>query len=117
MASSNATSTTVWAIEHLATKERLGCRDRMSDAGLDFGGRVPVFYSSLRHAREAWMKYSQAEEYITRGISLPGVGKIFHPGPNFAHWPKVRFVKIDLAVLAFEIATLEELRVVKKNKR
>lgn len=109
MTSSNGTEDHVWVIEKMDSGEWLGTRDRLGDTGLDFGGRVPYFLPTLRATRQFWLSFSCDRGYLTRGVTLPGVGKRCTPGPNFRQWPRVRFLKMHLSMVGFEVPTPEEM--------
>ena len=106
---SNGIEDHVWVISKLDTGELLGTHDRMGDSGLDFGGRVPYFLPTLRATRSFWLTFSCDRGYLIRDVTLPGVGKRFKPGPNFRQWPKVRFTKLLLQPIGFEVPTPEEM--------
>ena len=101
----------IWAIQKQDSRDFLGTRDRFSDAGLDFNSRVPLFWPSQAAARSAWMQYCMDNQYIVRGISLGGVGKVYQLGPNFDLMPAVQFTMLELREIGFELPTFDDLHI------
>jgi len=99
--------TTVWAVEHALTHDILGTNSRMSMNGVSFGGRVPLYYQSLRAARDAWLKHACDEGYIVRNITLPGRGPGYRKGPNFDLMPRVRYPQFELVPVAISVEDID----------
>jgi len=104
----------VWLIRHEQTRTDLGVRDRVRDHEPEFGARVPLFYSSLRSARNAWVRLCVDRGYLVKGVTLPNEGPRFHPGPDFKLLPQVRFVRVLQLEVAFDLPSYEELRIHEK---
>jgi hypothetical protein len=88
-------SFSVWTITNRATGEPLGHHMRADELPV-FGGRRPMYWSELRYAREAWLSYCVRAGYLRRGVTMPGKGKVYHPGPNAEFWPEVDFVRVSM---------------------
>lgn len=98
-----------WVIEKEDSGEWLSTRDRYSDAGIGFDGRVPLHWQTLRDAKKFWLKHCCEEGYIKRKVSLAGMGVRYRKGPDYMLMPRVRFVRIDMVRGDFETPTLKEL--------
>lgn len=99
----------LWVIEHARTKEWLGTRDRHSWGGLEFGGRMPLFYGSLKTAREAWLRAAVELDYLKRGVTLARGKPRYHPGPEFDMMPSIRYRQMALVEKAVAIDTPADL--------
>lgn len=101
----------IWAIQKQDSGDFLGTRDRFSSDGISFGARVPAFWPTKAAAQTAWLSYCMENEYIVRGVSLGGVGKVYQTGPNFSLMPSIQFTMIGLLEIGFELPTLYDLHI------
>lgn len=102
-----------WVIENANTGDWLAKHDAAATDGYEFGARMPLYYASVRSARETWLRHCVAQGYLERRITLPKEPVQFGPGPNFAMMPRVQFMMLEQRPAKLAVYTLEELGIAK----
>lgn len=100
---------TAWIIERVATGETLGAKTRKPNSEAVFGSGPPLMWYDFRDVKRFWLRHCVVQGYLVRCVTLPGERIRHRPGPDFRAMPQVRFARLGIQEVGFELPTLEDL--------